>query len=187
MQLLWINLLTDIFPALALTMEAPEPDVLRKPPRDPREAIIKKSDLKRYALESLSITTGTIAAYGYGVTRYAIGPRSSTMAFMTLTFGQLLHAVSCRSETRSVFSQEQLPPNRYLQMALGGSAALQMLTVMVPGLRSLLGTTPIGPVDALVIAAAAGLPFGFNELTKGERLESAQPGTDPVRPVPVMG
>jgi len=187
MQLLWINLLTDIFPALALTMEAPEPDVLRKPPRDPREAIISKSDLKRYALESLSITTGTLAAYGYGVTRYAIGPRSSTIAFMTLTFGQLLHAVSCRSEIRSVFSQEQLARNRYLQMALGGSAAVQMLTVMVPGLRSLLGTTAIGPVDALVIAAAAGLPFVFNELTKGERFESAQPATDLVRPVPVTG
>jgi hypothetical protein len=58
---------------------------------------------------------------------------------------------------------------------------------MVPGLRSLLGTTAIGPVDALVIAAAAGLPFVFNELSKSERLESAQPGTDLVRPVPVMG
>ena len=185
MQLLWINLLTDIFPALALSLEPPEPDVLRRPPRDPHEPIIKKSDVKRYTLESLSITAATMAGYAYGVSRYGIGPRSSTIAFMTLTSGQLLHALSCRSEARSVFSKEQLQPNRYLQMALGGSAALQMLTVMVPGLRSLLGTTLIGPMDALVIAAGAGLPLVFNELTKEDRSQLARSDAHSKQPAPV--
>jgi Ca2+-transporting ATPase len=159
--------------------------VLRRPPRDPHEPIIKKSDVKRYTLESLSITAATMAGYAYGVSRYGIGPRSSTIAFMTLTSGQLLHALSCRSEARSVFSKEQLQPNRYLQMALGGSAALQMLTVMVPGLRSLLGTTLIGPMDALVIAAGAGLPLVFNELTKEDRSQLARPDAHSKQAAPV--
>ncbi len=106
MQLLWINLVTDIFPALALAVEPPEPDVLRRPPRDPLEPIVKPSDFKRYGLESLTITAGSMASYGYAVARYGIGPQASTAAFMTLTMAQLLHAYSCRSDRGGIFSHE---------------------------------------------------------------------------------
>lgn len=166
MQLLWINLLTDIFPALALSMEPPEPDVLRQPPRDPNLPIISKTDLKRYGLESLTITAGAMGSYGYGLLRYGLGPQANTLAFMTLTQAQLLHAYSCRSETHGIFSEQKLPSNRYLDLAVGGSFVLQLLTVFVPGLRALLGTTPIGLLDMLAITVGAVLPFIMNEAGK---------------------
>jgi Ca2+-transporting ATPase len=80
--------------------------------------------------------------------------------------GQLLHALSCRSEKHSIFSGESLPPNRYLALALGGSFALQLLTMLIPGVRSILGLTPIGLLDGAVIAGTAALPLLINEGTK---------------------
>ena len=118
-QFLWINLISDIFPGLALAMEAPEPDILERPPRDPQRPIFTGSDFKRMAFESGAITAGALGAYGYGMVRYG-GAAASTLAFHSLTTGQLLHAISCRSETHSIFSSEKLPANRYLTLGTGG-------------------------------------------------------------------
>ena len=166
MQLLWINLISDIFPGLALALEAPEPDVLSKPPRNPDHPIIMSSDFKRIAFESAMMSAATLGAYGYGIARYGRGAQAGTMAFMTLTTSQLLHAISCRSEKLSIFDKERLPSNRYLNAALGGSFVMQALTIAVPGLRGLLGTTAINLTDALVIGGGALLPLVVNEATK---------------------
>ena len=172
MQLLWINTLSDIFPGLALAMEAPEPDVMDRPPRDPQEPIVKRSDFKRVAFEAGALSAGALGAYGYGILRYGVGARASTLAFQGLTMGQLLHALSCRSEAHSIFDRkERLEPNPYLNLALGGSFALQALTIIVPGLRSFLGLTPMGLLDAFVVGAGALLPLVANEATKN----TAQP------------
>ena len=165
-QLLWINLISDIFPGLALAMEAPEPDILERPPRDPARPLFTGGDYRRMAFESGAITTGALGAYGYGLMRYGLGAQTSTLAFHSLTTGQLLHAISCRSDTHGIFSPGKLPPNRYLTMALGGSLAVQFLTVAVPGLRSLLGLAPVGLLDGLVISGSALLPLVVNEATK---------------------
>ncbi|HEX8949891.1 MAG TPA: HAD-IC family P-type ATPase, partial [Dissulfurispiraceae bacterium] len=166
MQLLWINLISDIFPGLALALEPPEPDVLNKPPRSPEDPIIRTSDLKRIAFESGVISASTLGAYLYGIARYGMGQKAGTMAFMSLTTGQLLHALSCRSEKSSIFSGEKLQPNRYLDVALGGSLAIQGLTMVAPGLRGLLGTTPIGFLDMLVAGGSSALALAVNESTK---------------------
>jgi Ca2+-transporting ATPase len=166
MQLLWINLVTDIFPGLALAMEAPEPDVLQRPPRDPGEPIVAWKDFKRIGFESSVLTAGALGAYGYGAYRYGMGPQANTLAFMGLTLGQLLHALSCRSETRSLGSRRRLPPNPYLSVALAGSLGLQLLSALLPGLRTLLGTTPMGLLDAAVVGGAALGPLLINELSK---------------------
>src|SRR4030095_7777790 len=73
MQLLWINLISDIFPGLALALETPEPDVLSQPPRNPEEPIIKTSDFKRIAFESATLSAGALGAYGYGLIRFCLG------------------------------------------------------------------------------------------------------------------
>src|SRR5208283_4480440 len=159
MQLLWINLISDIFPGLALALEQPEPDVLRKPPRNPEHPIIMFSDFKRIGFESAMISAAALGAYGYGLSRYGRGAQAGTLAFMSLATSQLLHAVSCRSEDHSMFDKERLPSNRYLDVALGGSVALQALTLAVPGLRGLLGTTAINFTDALVIGGSSVLPL----------------------------
>jgi Ca2+-transporting ATPase len=165
-QLLWINLITDIFPGLALALEPAEADVLDEPPRDPKEPILRAQDFRRLGLESGFITAGTLASYGYGVWRYGTGPQSSTLAFLTLTVSQLLHALSCRSERTTLFDVHKRPPNRYLNAALVGSLGVQLLSLVVPGLRNLLGLTSLGLTDAFVIAGGAALPLIASEVTK---------------------
>jgi Ca2+-transporting ATPase len=165
-QLLWINFISDIFPGLALAMEEPEPDVLNRPPRDPKEPIIKTADYKRITFESAALATASLGAYGYGIARYGIGAQAGTIGFMSLTCGELLHALSCRSERHSLFGREALPSNPYLNLALGTSLGLQVLTLLLPGLRSFLGLTPIGLLDAAVVAGSALLPLAINEATK---------------------
>ncbi|MEA5515321.1 HAD-IC family P-type ATPase [Nodularia sp. UHCC 0506] len=169
-QLLWLNLVTDIFPGLSLAMEAPEPDVLSQPPRNPHEPIIKDSDFGRIIFESATISVSTLAAYSYALLRYGIGARASTVACMTLITAQLLHTISCRSENHSIFSQEKLPNNSYLNAAIIGSFAIQLLAVAMPPLRNLLKITPINIVDTAVIGGGALLPFLVNEGTKNPAL-----------------
>jgi Ca2+-transporting ATPase len=166
MQLLWINLISDIFPGLALSLEPAEPDVLDRPPRESGDQIIRKADLAKMGLESFIIASGSLAGYGYGLLRYGSGMKANTMAFTTLTFGQLLHAISCRSDTSSIFSKVKRPPNNYLKLALGGTLGLQVLAMFVPGLRRFLGTAPLGLIDTLVVTAGASLPLLINEANK---------------------
>ena len=166
MQLLWLNLVTDIFPGLALAMEAPEPDVLRSPPRPSDEQIIKPSDFRQIILESGILSLSTILAYIYGIRCYGISPHSSTIAFMSLVMGQLLHSVACRSQRQGIFSQQKLPPNRYLALALAGSFALQFLSLALPGLRKLLNVTTVNLLDSAVIAGSALLPLMLHETAK---------------------
>ena len=111
------------------------------------------ADFKRMTFESGVLTAGALGAYGYGMLRYGLGAQASTLAFHSLTTGQLLHAVSCRSEAHSIFSQEKLPPNRYLNLALGGSLFVQLCAMFIPGLRSILGLAPVGLLDGWSLAA----------------------------------
>lgn len=171
-QLLWLNLVTDIFPGLALALEPPEPDVLSQPPRDPKEPLVQTADFQRITFEAATLSASALGAYGYGISRYGISPESSTIGFMSLTLAQLLHAVSCRSKAHSMFSSEKLPPNRYLAIAIGGSMALQLLCAVVPGLRQLLKVSPIGALDAAVIGSSAILPLLVNETTKTTRRQT---------------
>jgi P-type Ca2+ transporter type 2C len=177
-QLLWINLISDIFPGLALALEEAEPDVLERPPRDPQQPIFSTKDYKRMAFESAVLTAGSMGAFSYGIWRYGLGPQASTLAFHSLTTGQLLHAVSCRSDRHSLFSSGRLPNNPYLNWAVGSSLALQGLTMFIPGLRSLLNLTPIGGLDGLVIAATSLLPLLANEATKTMSSRAAEDDTD---------
>jgi Ca2+-transporting ATPase len=167
MQLLWINIISDIFPGLALSLEPPEPDVLDRPPRDPSEPLIAGRDYRRMARESAVISGGALAAYGYGLARYGIGAGAGSVAFHSLTIGQLLHALSCRSESHTVFDARPLQPNRYLNAALGGSLALQGLTAFVPGVRRFLGLAPVGLLDLAVIGATSLGALFLNDAAKG--------------------
>jgi Ca2+-transporting ATPase len=169
MQLLWINLLSDVTPGLALALEPPEPDVLRQPPRDPAAPILTSADFKRIAFESAVLSAGAFGAYGYGLARYGMGAQANTLAFTSLTVGQLLHAFSCRSHTHSLFSAHPLPANPYLMFAVGGSLALQLLALVMPGLRGLLGLTPLTLLDSAVVGASTLLPLVVNEGTKGHQ------------------
>ncbi len=164
MQLLWLNMVTDIFPGLALALEPPEPEVLHVPPRSPEEPILNSKDFQRIILESSALSVSTMAAYGYGIARYGISSHASSIAFMSLVTSQLIHALSCRST--KPLSKIQLPPNNYLTFALGGSLTLQLICLVIPGLRNLLEVTPLNLLDGVVIGNSALVPLLFNEGTK---------------------
>jgi Ca2+-transporting ATPase len=169
-QFLWVN---PIFPAIALALEPPEPGVLKRPPRPSQKPIIGPDDLKRIAFEGGMMSLGAMGAYGYGLARYGPGAQAGTLAFMGLSAGQLLHALSSRSEHHRLFrkgragEQPPLPPNPYLWLSLGGTLLLHGVALFVPGLRRLLGLTPISLLDGAVIGAGAVLPLLINEATKG--------------------
>jgi len=172
MQLLWINLVTDIFPGLALSLEPAEPGIMELPPRDPDESIIAGRDLKRMVFESGMIGLGTMGAYLYGIKRYGIGAAASSLAFNTLTYNELAHALSSRSAYRNLFGGQQLPPNKHLTRAILGMGGLQALVSVLPSARRLLGTTPLNINDILVITAGVILPLLVNEMTKPQAPES---------------
>jgi Ca2+-transporting ATPase len=174
LQLLWLNLLTDVLPAVALAEEPAESDVLQRPPRNPRENLIRKQDMLRYGRESLVLAAGALSAYAYGVMRYGSGARAQTIAFDTLVSGQLLHAFFCRSERHRSFSKDR-PPNPRLSSAVHISSFLHTCMHLLPGLRRLLGLGTLGPLDWLVIAAGAGLPLLANEMTRDQSKAASKP------------
>lgn len=165
MQLLWINVLTDIFPELALSVEPPELDVMSRPPRPSRAPMFSRGDLGRIAGEGALLTLAGLVSYGLGLARYGPGPRASTLGFTSLTSAQLLHAISCRSEPHGIFDQA-LPRNRWVPLSVGGGLSMQVGASLVPGLRRLLGTVPLGVSDWLVCGVASVTPFLVNEFRK---------------------
>jgi Ca2+-transporting ATPase len=178
LQLLWLNLVSDIFPGLALALEPPEPEVLSQPPRDPEEPIIQPADYARIAFEAATLSTSTLSAYGYAILKYGVGSQASTVAFLTLTSAQLLQALSCRSQYHRIFElgSENMAANPYLVAALAGSFLLQLLVVLIPGLRTLLRIAPLDALDLLVIAGSALLPLLVNEMTKNTEGNSNEEG-----------
>jgi Ca2+-transporting ATPase len=171
MQLLWINIISDIFPGLALSLEEPEPDILDRAPRDSQAALFSKDDFKRMAFDAAAITASSLGAYGFGLARYGAGPRATSLAFQSLTIGQLLNAYSCRSLNKSIFEGPPLPPNPYLNAAIAGSLGLQALTIWFPPIRRLLGVTPLSLVDVGIISAASLLSLSVIETTKTSRVK----------------
>ena len=119
------------------------------------------------------MSVGALGAYSYGLARYGAGARAGTLAFMGLSTAQLFHALSCRSEHRTVFREESremqppLPPNPYLWLSISGTLLLQGAALLIPGVRTFLGLTPISLLDGAVIGASAVLPLLINDATKG--------------------
>jgi Ca2+-transporting ATPase len=143
MQLLWINLLTDVFPELALAVEPPEVDVLGRPPRPSGQKMFGRRELSRLTVEGGLIAASSLAAYLYGRRSYGPGPRTSTLTFHTLTTAQLLFAISSRSEEHSIFDRSRLARNKYFPLAVGGALGASLLSTLVPATRSLLAAAPL--------------------------------------------
>jgi Ca2+-transporting ATPase len=171
-QLLWINLVTDVLPALGLALEPPSPDLMRQPPRLAEERILGPGDRRTLAVEGGLLTAGGLIACGYGVLRYGASPRASTITFATLVNSQMLYALSCRPGSDA--GAPPPAPNRALTGALAASGGLQLSAFLVPGLRSALGVVPIGPLDIAVTFGAAILPYLVNSARKGAA-RGAQP------------
>ncbi len=165
LQLLWINMVADIAPAMALALEPPERDILKQPPRDPKRAVINGQDFRRLLRESLFITGGSLGVYGISRLHYGPGLQASSNTFLAFTLAKFLHALSCRSEDTTVLDLDRAP-NPHMITALGGALAIQALATFVPQLRTLLRCSPLGLVDLPLILAGASIPFVINESAK---------------------
>ncbi|WMI81204.1 cation-translocating P-type ATPase [Anaerotignum sp. MB30-C6] len=130
-QLLFINLLTDSLPALAVNMEKPTGDLLNDKPRDPRESILTKDFMRRLVIQGGMIAAVTIVAFyiGMGVS----DGMACTMAFATLCMARLFHGFNCRG-ARSIF---RLPNNPYSYGAFAVGATFLMAVLFIPGLHGL--------------------------------------------------
>ena len=161
LQLLWINLVTDGLPALALGVDPGSPRVMDRPPRGADESILTPRRQIQVVVQGVLITLGALAMY-LGVENGWIASdgvqHAQTMLFTTIVLAQLLHAFNFRSETRSVFRLETLE-NRWLVSAFVGSVALQSLVIYVPALQRLFKTQALGMHDWIAVLVASVLPL----------------------------
>jgi Ca2+-transporting ATPase len=162
LQILWLNMLTDIFPALALALEPSSPDSMREPPRDPTLPLLPKRFVIMIAWQGVLLASVTLGAFVIGLARHGdtgTGLRQAgTMAFMALTLSQVLHAFNVRSQEQSIFTR-RLFTNGWLWAAVLVCLGVQAAAVYVPALQRVLHTVPLPAADWLVIGAAALLPI----------------------------
>jgi Ca2+-transporting ATPase len=158
LQILWLNLLTDTFPALALAVEPGEPDTMRQPPRDPRAALLSGPMIRGTLAYGALIAACALGAYAWGAQGDSGGPqRASTLAFLTLAFAQVLHLGNARSGG-PVLSWRRVSANRWALGAVVLAAALQLCAVYYPPLARVLEIEPPGARDWLVVIMLAMVP-----------------------------
>lgn len=151
LQLLWINVLTDVAPALALALEPAEVDIMTRPPRDPRVPLFGRADHRRLGREASEMTLVSLGAYALG----ALLPggsarRGRTMSFASLVTAQLLHARNCRANSGM--------PNPELAWSIVTGLALEAAALGTPLLRRVLRTERISFDKALLAFALGALP-----------------------------
>lgn len=166
LQILWLNMITDIFPALALALEPSAPGVMQRRPRAPDSALLTPQLMLLIAWQGLLLALATLMAFYVGLRWYSEEVEHAvTMAFMTLAFVQIFHAFNARS-TRSSALTRRLFTNKWLWAATAACVALQLMTVYTPYLRLVLGTTLLEARDWGVILGCAVAPVVVVELTK---------------------
>ena len=160
-QFLWINLVSDVLPALALAVEPPESDVLRQPPRNPRAELVDRAALGRIATDGAVLAASTLGVHALALARYGAGPHATTLSFSTLTAAQLMYALTCRSRV----ADDAVPGARHPLLAgvVGGTLALQLATAVLPPLRRLLGIVPLSASDWALVAAGVAAPSLITE------------------------
>jgi Ca2+-transporting ATPase len=155
LQILWVNIVTDTLPALALAVEPADADVMRRPPRDPQEAILSGSFLARIAAYGGLIAGSTLAAFAWGLT--AAPAQAVTMSFMTLALAQILHLGTARSD-RHVLRVAAALANPWAVGAVAFSVLLQIGPALRPSLAAVLHVERLGPGQWGVVLAFASLP-----------------------------
>ena len=175
-HLLFINLVTDCFPALALGMEEAEPDTMQRPPRDSKEGIFAGGLFADIAYQGILVTALTVIAYligsymefgeGFFATLRAAGEsgHGMTMAFLTMSMCEIFHSFNLRSQRKSVFTLRK--QNKILWAAMLGSLVLTTLILEVPFLANAFGFTTIGWDEYAIAMGLAILVIPIVEIVK---------------------
>jgi Ca2+-transporting ATPase len=165
-QLLWLNLVTDGAPALALGLEKGEPDVMQRPPRPATEPVINREMLVGVAVQALVMTAAVLGAFLYGLQRYPDNlAGAQTVAFTTLIVSELLRAFTVRSERLSMF-RIGLFSNRWMLWAVGSSLLLLLAVIYIPFFDPIFSTVALDWQDWLVL-----LPFSLASSVAAELLK----------------
>ena len=162
-QILWLNLVTDVFPALSLAWEPSERDVMAQPPRDPQEAILNNRFKLKIGLQGLVITAGPLIAYLYALRSGFTDVQSRTVAFMALALVQLLHVFNTRKENGLGFDTSVFK-NRFLWGAFSLTIGLQLLAVYTPFLQTIVKTTAVTADMWIIIVLGSVLPVVLLQL-----------------------
>ena len=171
-HLLFINLVTDCFPALALGMEKAEPDTMRRPPRDSKEGIFAGGLFGDIAYQGVLVTVLTILSYiignsfevGHFAMPVGVSDHGMTMAFLTMSMCEIFHSFNLRSQRKSIFSLKG--QNKILWAAMIGSLLLTTAVLEVPFLANAFGFTPIGLTEYGIAIALAILVIPVVEIVK---------------------
>ena len=168
-QLLWLNLVTDSLPALALGMEPVEQGIMKQKPRDPRDSIFAHGFAASMVFYGVLVGAITLLAYVLG--EYVLSDpaiadgTANTMAFATLVFCELTRAFAVRSERRSIF-QIGLLSNKTMNKAFAISLALQLGVLLIPALQPIFSITPLTALEWVVVVLLALVPLVISELVK---------------------
>ncbi len=171
-HLLFINLITDCFPALALGLEDGEPDIMSRPPRDSKDGIFAGGLAWDIAYQGVLITLITMVSYiighsmqvGHFEMPVGISDHGMTMAFLTMSMCEIFHSFNMRSQRKSVFSLKT--HNKVLWGAMLGSLVLTTLVLEVPFLANAFGFTPVSWTEYFVALALAVTVLPIVELVK---------------------
>lgn len=175
-QILWINLITDSFPAIALGMDPGNSDVMLEKPRDSKAGFFSNIALLRMTLSGVLIGALTIFAFWMGYAEHGYSPfddsvpvktleYARTMAFIVLIMCQLFYSLALRSNYKSIFSLG-IFTNKYLVGALVLGIGLQLLVINVTPLQQAFRLQPIAAIDWILVIALGLIPLFFNEIVK---------------------
>jgi Ca2+-transporting ATPase len=169
LQILWLNLVTDTFPALALALEPAEPDVMRRPPRAPRTAILSGSILRATVIYAILIATCALVAFSWGLVRWPDDPaRAITMAFVTLGLAQIFHLGNARSGGPVLTTRRALS-NRHALGAVALSLGLLWLAVSWGPLARMLSARPLTAPEWAVVVGLGLVPGVLGQAVKSVR------------------
>ncbi len=165
-QLLWLNLITDGAPALALGVEKGDPDIMERPPRPPKEPIINRPMWIGVALQTVAITFATLTAYWLGLQAHPDTPEfAETMGFATLSFSELLRAFTARSERYPLYKIGVFS-NPTMNWAVFSSVVLLLAVIYIPPLNPIFDTVPLGWAQWRLMLPLLFLPAVVAEITK---------------------
>ena len=165
-QLLWLNLVTDSFPALALGTEKGEPDIMNTPPRSPDEPILNGIMIKKIGFQSIAIALASLLAFKWGLNTYPGDiAKARTITFVTLITAELLRAYSSRSQKHTLFKIGFFT-NKNLVYSTLFSFALMLAVIYIPLLQPIFDTFALGLKDWSVVLPYAFIPLVVGELDK---------------------
>lgn len=174
LQILWMNLVTDVMPAFALAVEPPSPDLMRQPPRSPQKAMLSKGFLLLITWQGAMLAGLALLAYGWALNRYGAGPHARTMALLAIVGVQSGHLFNCRSRTRS--AAEGLFRNRWIWIAVVVVWGLQLAAVYFPPLAEMLELVRPAPSDWLMTLGMALATVAIVEVVKALHRYVRKPG-----------